>query len=54
MNVALTRAKHVLLVVGNANTLSSSETWSEYIEHMARMKNYVKIPRDDEMNNIID
>ena len=31
MNVAITRAKQVLLVIGNAETLISHETWKKYI-----------------------
>lgn len=33
MNVALTRAKHALIVVGNANTLQSNHTWSQFLTH---------------------
>ena len=33
MNVALTRAKHSLIVVGNATTLRANLTWGKFIEY---------------------
>jgi superfamily I DNA and/or RNA helicase len=30
-NVSITRAKRLLIVIGNSKTLSSSEMWDEYI-----------------------
>ncbi|EDR24206.1 splicing endonuclease positive effector sen1, putative [Entamoeba dispar SAW760] len=32
MNVALTRAKNALWVIGNSNTLCTNKTWKQYIE----------------------
>ncbi|KRX05957.1 P-loop containing nucleoside triphosphate hydrolase [Pseudocohnilembus persalinus] len=43
LNVALTRAKHGLLVFGNSNTLSSDETWSQLIDFMSDCNRYVKV-----------
>lgn len=54
MNVALTRAKYVLLVVGNANTLSSNETWSDFIDFMVSKKSYAKVPVKDQMKDVIN
>ena len=31
INVTLTRAKHLLIVVGNGNTLGSNEIWNEFL-----------------------
>eukprot|EP00605_Chrysophyceae_sp_TOSAG23-4_P000608 GSChrysophyteH1.ASY1.ANO1.685.1 assembled CDS len=33
MNVALTRAKHGMFVIGNAETLQGNELWSRFIKH---------------------
>ena len=34
LNVAITRAKHMLIVVGNEKVLSSSPMWSDFIAHV--------------------
>ncbi len=34
MNVALTRAKFALIVLGNADTLNSNEIWGNYVDFM--------------------
>lgn len=36
MNVALTRARHAVWVVGNAHTLGHNPVWRQYLEHMRR------------------
>lgn len=33
INVALTRAKHGLIIIGNKRTLSSDPTWASIIQH---------------------
>jgi superfamily I DNA and/or RNA helicase len=33
MNVAITRAKHFLFVVGNTKTLEKNKVWCDYIRH---------------------
>ncbi len=33
INVALTRAQHGLIVIGNSQTLKSDDVWSEIIHH---------------------
>ena len=37
MNVAITRAKYGLYIVGNANTLSSNKNWNYLIEYAHRL-----------------
>lgn len=32
INVALTRSKHLLIVIGNADTVGSNEIWNKYLE----------------------
>ena len=33
MNVAITRAKHFLFVVGNSKTLEKNKVWKDYVRH---------------------
>lgn len=32
INVALTRSRHLLIVVGNGDTIGSNETWNKYLD----------------------
>lgn len=42
MNVALTRAKHCLIVIGNQHTLQHElENWGPYLEHCSDY-NFIK------------
>jgi superfamily I DNA and/or RNA helicase len=38
MNVAITRAKHFLFVIGNKRTLSKNEKWAGFIEQCEKIK----------------
>jgi regulator of nonsense transcripts 1 len=42
MNVALTRAKYGLIVVGNANSFAKSKDWSDFIEYCASHETLVE------------
>lgn len=44
LNVAITRPKFALIVLGNSETLSSHHTWRSYIEFMAHNDAYINIP----------
>jgi len=41
INVALTRAQHGLIIVGNAETLSSDPKWNTLIEYFKQIGRYV-------------
>lgn len=43
MNVAITRARHCLYVVGNSNTLEKDKNWTAFINYCKRLgpQNYV-------------
>ena len=43
INVALTRARHLLIVVGNGNTIGSNETWNNYLNWIENKKTYYQI-----------
>lgn len=34
MNVALTRARYVIIVVGNSRTLCSNDLWGDFVKYM--------------------
>jgi superfamily I DNA and/or RNA helicase len=40
MNVALTRARFVMIVVGNSETLSVDYNWKSYVDFIAENKCY--------------
>lgn len=40
MNVALTRAKYSLIVIGNSETLCTNDVWNHYIQFMAKSHNF--------------
>jgi senataxin len=54
MNVALTRAKHTLIVIGNSQTLNSNETWSDFLNFMGEKKYYINVPSEERMENVVD
>ena len=41
LNVALTRAKNAIIVVGNEKTLASEGLWKKYIEFIRKRNSYV-------------
>ena len=45
LNVALTRPKYILYVIGNADTLSTNEIWKEYIEYMVKNGCYLALQK---------
>lgn len=49
INVTLTRAKHLLVVVGNGNTLGSNEVWNQFLEWAERDKCYYTIYNKNEV-----
>jgi superfamily I DNA and/or RNA helicase len=49
MNVAITRAKFVLVIIGNSNTLAYDSNWSNLIDFMNDKNSYVKIPNEDKI-----
>lgn len=54
MNVALTRAKFVLIVIGNGDTLSSNEIWNQLLNHMIKKGNYYTINNAENMDNFVE
>jgi superfamily I DNA and/or RNA helicase len=44
LNVAITRPKFVLFVIGNSNTLATNDTWRNYIEFLIENNSYVCVP----------
>ena len=43
INVALTRAKHLLIVVGNGDTLGSNEVWDAFLSWAEKNHCYYQI-----------
>ena len=44
INVALTRARFLLIVVGNAYTLGSNEIWHKFLDFAVLHKGYLSVP----------
>ena len=42
LNVAITRPKHFLFVIGNSKTLKNDDTWKDYIEYCKQNSSYFK------------
>jgi superfamily I DNA and/or RNA helicase len=42
LNVALTRAQHGLIIVGNRETLSSDKNWKNLIDHIENRYRYCR------------
>jgi superfamily I DNA and/or RNA helicase len=47
INVALTRSKFLLVVIGNADTLGSNEIWDGFLTHVAKQKQYMRLDGED-------
>ena len=45
INVALTRSKHVLIVVGHGDTLGTNVTWDKYLNWVIDKKTYYPIEK---------
>lgn len=53
-NVALTRARYLLVVVGNGNCLSSSGTWQKFIEWNKDKKSYYELNSEMELDKTLN
>lgn len=53
INVALTRSRFLLIVVGNAYTLGSNEIWHKFIDFAVEKKSYVVIKNEESAKEII-
>ena len=54
MNVALTRAKFVLVIVGNGDTLSSNEIWGKLLNHLINKGSYYKLSKSEDMDTFAE
>ncbi|EAR87968.2 AAA domain protein (macronuclear) [Tetrahymena thermophila SB210] len=52
MNVALTRAKYCLIVLGHADTLNSNPVWGAFVDFMAKNNRYGKFRNKDQISDI--
>lgn len=43
LNVAITRPRFVLIIVGNSSTLATNETWRDFIESVSQDKGYISV-----------
>jgi senataxin len=43
MNVAITRAKSSLYVIGNDNTLESNSDWKDFVEHVKSHGSFIEV-----------
>jgi superfamily I DNA and/or RNA helicase len=51
--VALTRAKYLVVVVGNADTLGYSQIWNYFLNIMELKKSYVKIVNRNNYQKVV-
>lgn len=52
MNVAITRARYTLIVVGNSRTLCSNELWGNYVKFMVNNNYYIKLENRSDLQKI--
>ena len=50
MNVAITRARMKLIILGNADTLSRHRFYAQFIEHVKAHGDFVTLPADESEN----
>mmetsp|Transcript_22878 Transcript_22878/g.25839 ORF Transcript_22878/g.25839 Transcript_22878/m.25839 type:complete len:1296 (+) Transcript_22878:27-3914(+) len=49
MNVAITRPKHVLWVVGNTKTLTKNHRWGGLVQHCIQNSSYLRVSGDENL-----
>ena len=54
MNVSLTRAKFVLIVIGNSDNLSVDKIWAEFILYCSNNKNYYQLDKEELVNSFLN
>jgi superfamily I DNA and/or RNA helicase len=54
MNVAITRARFVLIVLGNSETLAGNDFWLQFIESFNQKKRCVSLENESMIPEFID
>ena len=52
--MALTRAKYLLIVVGNGDTLMGGETWSKFLNWNIKNSSYFEVDKEADVGNRIE
>jgi len=54
LNVAITRPKYFLMVVGNAKTLSKSLIWEDMVEYCKAQGSYIRVNDASQFETMAD
>lgn len=53
LNVAITRSKFVLIILGNSKTLSTKKIWKDYFQYLLQNQSYIRISQPQDLERTL-